>query len=85
VSSQFGGGGQVRLDDGEISQAGQDAPGAAGGSLLEFDGPDVAFCLVMVRAQWIDHQAQDGVLVWVSVLRGGLRACWVRYGRSWRW
>ena len=45
VDAPFVGGGQVGADDGEVGQAGDGAPGPAGGPLLNLDGADVAFCL----------------------------------------
>jgi len=44
VEVPFGGGGRVGADDGE---AGEGAPAAAGGALLDFDGAQVAFGLVV--------------------------------------
>ena len=45
-AAPFAGGGQVRLDDGEVGQAGQGAPASAGGPHLHLDGADVPFCLI---------------------------------------
>ena len=39
VESPFGGGVQVGLDDGEVGEALQGAPAAAGGALLDLDRP----------------------------------------------
>ena len=47
VDPPFAGGGQVGLDDGEVGQACEGAPGAAAGALLDLDRAEVAFCLVV--------------------------------------
>src|SRR3984885_14873145 len=46
LDAPFGGGGQVGADDGEVGEAEQGAPGAAGGVLGDLDRADVAFGLV---------------------------------------
>ena len=48
VDAPLGGGVQVGLDDREVDEPLQGAPGAAGGSLLDFDGPDGSFGFVVV-------------------------------------
>ena len=48
VDAPLGGGVQVGLHDGEVDESLQGAPGAAGGALLDFDGPDGPFGFVVV-------------------------------------
>ena len=83
----FGGGGQVGLDDGEVGEPLQGAPGAAGAALLDFDGPDGPLRFVVgedveVRA---GGEAEDQILEGAEpageaagVLRGGGAAVEVR-------
>ena len=40
ADAQFGGGGQVGLDDGEIGESFNGAPGSSGAALLHLDGAD---------------------------------------------
>jgi hypothetical protein len=47
IQAPLGCGGQVGLHDGEVGQSLQGAPATAGGPLLDFDGSDVSFCLVV--------------------------------------
>ncbi len=47
VEAQLGDGVQVGLDDGEVDESLQGAPGASGGALLDFDGPDGPFGFVV--------------------------------------
>ena len=61
VQAPLGGGGQVGLRDGEVGQSLQGAPGTAGGALLDFDGSDVSFCLVVVLIPTLL------ILLWVAV------------------
>ena len=48
VDAPFAGGGQVGLDDGEVGQAEDGAPGPAGGALLDLDRADVALGLMWI-------------------------------------
>src|SRR5450756_2563441 len=80
ADAPFGGGGQVGLDDGEVGESLDGPPAAPGAALLDLDGPDCSFCLVVrenvqVRA---GGEAEDHVLVLqepagdpAGVLRGG--------------
>jgi hypothetical protein len=47
VDAPLGGGVQVGLHDREVDQSLQGAPGAAGGALLDLDGPDGSFGFVV--------------------------------------
>ena len=48
VDAPFARGGQVGADDSEVGQAGEGAPGAAGGALLDLDRADVTFGLIWI-------------------------------------
>jgi hypothetical protein len=64
VQAPFGGGGQVGLHDGEVGDAGQGAPAARGGPLLDFDWADVSFGLVVCPGHCkVNYEAQDHVFV----------------------
>src|SRR5207247_4641266 len=64
LDAPFGGGGQVGADDGEVGQAEQGAPGAAGGVLGGLDRSDVALGLVGGEPDsQIGDEPQDHVLV----------------------
>jgi hypothetical protein len=45
IDASFGGGGQAVLDDREVGEALNGAPAFAGGTLLDFHGPDSALGL----------------------------------------
>jgi hypothetical protein len=81
VQAPFCGGGQVGLDDGEIGQAGQGAPAAAGGALLDLGRSDIALTLVIGEGHGeIDHEAQDHVFVVAEPAREGERILGQRPG-----
>jgi hypothetical protein len=62
VESPFGGCVQVGLDDGEVGEALQGAPAAAGGALLDLDGPARALrFIVRERHREIRGKPQDHV------------------------
>src|ERR1700730_18849650 len=64
VDAPFAGGGQVRLDDGEVSESLQGAPAAAGGPHLHLDGAYVPFCLIRGDPDGkVGGEPQDHVLV----------------------
>src|SRR5215472_9597835 len=83
----LGGGGQVGLDDREVSESFDGAPAASRAALLDLDGPDGALCLVVgedvqVRAggEAEDHvlEVQEPAGDAAGVLRGGGPAVDVR-------
>lgn len=81
VQAPFGGGGQVGLDDGEVGDAVEGAPAAAGGALLDLGRADVAFTLVVREGHGkIDHEPQDHVFVVAEPAREGERVCGQRPG-----
>jgi hypothetical protein len=64
VDAPLGGGGQAGLDDGEVGEAEEGAPGSAGGALLDLDGADAALGLVGGEAdRQVGGEAEDHVLV----------------------
>src|SRR5487761_1373821 len=64
VDAPFGGGGQAGLDDREVGEPEEGAPGPAGGALLDLDRADVALGLVGGEADGqVGGEAQDHVLV----------------------
>ena len=64
ADAPFAGGGQVGLDDREVGQAQEGAPGPAGGPLLHLDRADVAFGLVGGESHGqVGGKPQDHVLV----------------------
>src|SRR5262249_12182362 len=64
VDAPFGGGGQVGLDDREVGQAEEGAPGPSGGALLDLDRADVALGLVGGEPDGqVGGEAEDHVLV----------------------
>jgi len=63
----FGGGGEVGVDGGEVGEALEGAPGAAAGALLDFDGADVAFGLVVRPGDGqVGDEPEDHVVVAVE-------------------
>jgi len=59
----FRGGGQVRLDEGEVGEAGEGAPAPSGAALLDFDGADCPLGFVVGEdvQVWAGGEPQDHV------------------------
>ena len=63
----MGGGGQVGLDDGEVGQSLQGSPAAAGCSLLDLDGSDLALGHVVGEGDGqVGGEPQDDLAVGVE-------------------